>query len=38
VQACEEGTVRWIETDHDAEHPAPVVGVGKKPPSEDDDH
>jgi periplasmic copper chaperone A len=38
VQRCEEGTVRWIETGHDAEHPAPLVGVGKKPPVEDDDH
>lgn len=38
VQGCEEGSVRWIETGHDAENPAPLVGVGKQPPSEDDDH
>jgi uncharacterized protein YcnI len=37
IQACEDGKVRWIETDHDAEHPAPVVGVGKNPPSEEED-
>ena len=37
IQTCEEGKVRWIEPDHDAENPAPVVGVGKNPPSEEED-
>ena len=37
MQTCEDGKIRWIETDHDAEYPAPVVGVGKSPPSEEDD-
>jgi uncharacterized protein YcnI len=39
IQTCEDGKVRWIERGHDSEYPAPVVGVGKNPSSdEDDDH
>jgi len=37
VQTCEDGSVRWIEADHDAEYPAPVVGVGMDPPAGSDD-
>ena len=33
VQECEEGSIRWIDTAHDAEYPPPVVGVGQDPPS-----
>jgi periplasmic copper chaperone A len=32
VQGCEVGETAWIESGHDATNPAPVVGVGKKPP------
>lgn len=37
IQSCDDETVRWIETDHDAESPAPVVGVGRSPSSDDED-
>jgi uncharacterized protein YcnI len=36
VQRCQEGVDRWIEG-ADGEKPAPVVGVGKNPPEEEDD-
>jgi periplasmic copper chaperone A len=36
VQTCDEGTIRWIDTSHDAEHPPPAVGVGRDAPEHDD--
>jgi uncharacterized protein YcnI len=36
VQECEDGSIRWIDTSHNAEFPPPVVGVGQDPPSHED--
>jgi uncharacterized protein YcnI len=36
VQRCQEGVDRWIEGPN-GEHPAPIVGVGKKPPEGEDE-
>jgi uncharacterized protein YcnI len=36
VQRCQEGVDRWIEG-ADGEYPAPIVGVGKKPPEGEDE-
>jgi uncharacterized protein YcnI len=35
VQRCQDGVERWIEGP-DGEKPAPIVGVGKSPPSGED--
>ena len=37
IQACEVGVERWLEGP-DGDFPAPVVGVGKKVPSEEPAH
>jgi periplasmic copper chaperone A len=32
IQTCEQGEAAWIQSGRDAEHPTPLVGVGKTPP------
>jgi len=36
IQRCQEGVDRWIEGPN-GESPAPIVGVGKSPPKEEDE-